>query len=141
AAVLANAFPNNVPNGMKPLIYDSSSRDSVSVYLAPDFLVNYGFKAVNSWGSQGENTIKNEEKPSSSYTAGASANYVISPRFSVSVGLAYQSFSYNIEPNTIYNQKQSDGEVGYYLTTSSGIVSCPYSGSSKIGDSLSINAT
>lgn len=120
---------------------DSISRLSVSVIFAPDYLVNYKFKATDAWGSQSENTIKNGEKQNFSYSTGAIADYKLSPRVSISAGITYQVYSFSTQAGTIYDRKQSDGDVGYYMATSSGIITCPYSGYSKIGDSLQVNTS
>jgi len=117
------------------------SRLSVSAFFSPNFMMGYQFKTSGSWGSRLENTIKTGEKQNFSYTAGVKGTYDLSPRLSISTGIAYQVFSFNIAPNVIYAQKLSDGDVGYYLTTSSGVVDCPYYGKTAIGDSLKMNAS
>jgi len=120
---------------------NNPSRFSVSVFFSPDFMAGYKFKSTNSWGSQAENLIKAEEKQAFSYTAGAKAEYKLSSVFSVSAGIAYQSFSFNVKPGTVYAQKQLNGDAGYCFTTSSGTVECPYYGVANIGDSLKMSAS
>jgi hypothetical protein len=116
-------------------------RISISGFYSPDFLTGYMFKCSNSMGDAMENTIKQGESQTFSFTAGIKAEYQISSRFSIGTGMAYQSFSFNVSPCNIYAQKQSDGNVGYSIPTSSGVVNCPYYGYAKVGDSLKMSAT
>jgi hypothetical protein len=117
------------------------SKFSISAYFSPDVYTGYTFKSSDAEGSQYESAIKSGEKQKFSYTAGVKAEYELSSRFSIGVGLAYQTFSFQIAPSVYYAEKQSDGQVGYSIITSSGIVDCPYYGNPQIGDSLKMNAT
>jgi opacity protein-like surface antigen len=103
--------------------------------------MRYEFKSNSPWGNQTESIIKTGEKQNFSYTVGAKAEYNLSSRFAVSLGIAYQVFSFNSKPGIIYAQKSSDGDVGYYFTTSSGVVECPsYYGTPSVGDSIKMSA-
>jgi len=120
---------------------NSPSKFNISAFFSPDFAMGYMYKCTNSWGDEMENTIKLGEKQTFSFTAGVKAEYQISSRFSINVGIAYHTFNFNINPYCIYAQKQSGGDIGYALPTSSGIVDCPYYGYAKVGDSLKMSAT
>jgi len=135
-------MPDTLKTAQKELpLRDSSSKFSISAFFSPDFMAGYKFKPTDSWGSAAENIIKSGEKQSFSYSAGTKAAYAVSSNFSISAGLSYEVFSFNSNTGTVYAQKQSDGVVGYYLTTSSGIVECPYYGVPNIGDSLKMSAS
>src|SRR6185312_5244362 len=120
---------------------DSLSKLSISVFFSPDYLVAYGFNSPYSWGTQIENAIKQGEKEKFSYTTGAKVEYALSPNFTIGAGVAYEEYSFNVNPGTIYAQKQSDGDIGYYFTTSSGVVECPSYGHTALNDSIKMNAS
>ncbi|HTB30471.1 MAG TPA: outer membrane beta-barrel protein [Bacteroidia bacterium] len=120
-------------------IDSARSRYTVSAFFSPDIMMGYKFTSNTSWGSQIESAIKSGEKQTFSYTTGVKAAYSLSSHFSISAGIAYQSFSFNANPGYIYAQKQSNGEVGYNVATSSGLVNCPYYGPTKAGDSLKMS--
>lgn len=130
---------NAVQNKLQ--INDSLAKFRVSAFFSPDYLVGYGFNSSDPLGAQIENTIKQGEKEKFSYTVGAKAEYALSYNFSIGAGLAYEVYAFNINPFTIYAQKQSDGDVGYYFTTSSGVAECPSYGYTTVGESIRMNAS
>jgi hypothetical protein len=111
---------------------------SLSIYFSPDILTGYTFKSGN---NQDETAIKTGEKQQFSYSTGITAEYEFSNNFSIGLGLAYQSFSFQIAPEYLYAQKQSDGQIGYSIVSSSGIIDCPNYGNTHIGDSMKMSAT
>jgi hypothetical protein len=115
------------------------SKFSISAFFSPDFMMGYKFKTTTSLGRQIESAIKTDEKQNFSYTVGIKAEYSTTSRFSISLGITYEQFSFNTNPGIVYAQKQSDGDVGYSITTSSGVVECPYYGKTKVGDSLKMS--
>jgi hypothetical protein len=125
----------------KPTVNDSASKLNISVFFSPDNLVGYGFNSPYSWGSQIENAIKQGEKEKFSYTTGAKVEYAISSNFTIGAGIAYEEYSFNVNPGTVYAQRQSDGDIGYYFTTSSGVVECPSYGHTALNDSIKMNAS
>ena len=120
---------------------DTVSRLSISAYFSPDYLVGYGFSSPYSWGTQIENSIKQHEKEKFSYTTGVKVEYALSANFSIGAGIAYEEYSFNVDPTVIHAQRQSDGDIGYYFTTSSGIVQCPSYGHTTLTDSIKMNAS
>jgi hypothetical protein len=132
---------NDTIKAVQLLTDTNPSKFSISAFFSPNFMVGYKFKTSSSWDNQIENTIKTGEKQNFSYTVGAKAEYNLSSRFAISAGIAYQVYSFTSKPGIIYAQKQSGGDVGYYLTTSSGVVECPsYYGTPNIGDSIRMSA-
>lgn len=119
---------------------ENPSRFSLSAFFSPEIITGYNFKNNDLRGSQVESVIKSEEKRNFSFSAGTKLEYELSSCLSISAGIGYQTFSFNFNPGVIYAQKQSDGDVGYSITTSSGVVECPYYyGAPKVGDSLTMN--
>jgi len=129
------------PQNNKLAANDSVSKLDVSVFFSPDYLVGYGFNSPYSWGSQIENAIKQGEKEKFSYTTGAKVEYALSSNFTIGAGIAYEEYSFNVNPGTVYAQRQSDGDIGYYFTTSSGVVECPSYGHTALNDSIKMNAS
>ncbi len=118
-----------------------TSKFSISVYFTPQVYSGYKLTSNDATAGQYENTIQNGEKQKFSYSAGIKAEYALSKHFSIGVGIAYQSYSFQIAPSTLYAKTQSDGQVGYSIVSSSGVIDCPYYGTTWIGDSIKMNAT
>lgn len=143
----ANQTASNLPALSNPAqnnklsVNDSLAKLRITTFFSPDYLIGYGFNSSNPIGAQIENTIKQGETEKFSYTIGAKAEYALSYNFSIGAGLAYEVYAFNINPCTIYAQKQSDGDVGYYFTTSSGVAECPSYGYTTVGQSILMNAS
>lgn len=111
---------------------------SMSVYFSPDLLTGYSFKSSNNLD---ESAIKTGEKQQFSYSSGVNLEYKVTSHISIGAGLAYQSFKFQIAPSVLYAQKQTDGQIGYSVVSSSGTIDCPYYVNANIGDSLKMSAT
>jgi len=146
ASVPATANPTNT-NTVKP---DSTalknadvalSKFSASAFFSPDDMVGYNFKSSSPYANTMENTIRSGEKEKFSYAAGVNAEYSLSSKVSIGVGVAYNSYSFSIAPCVVTAQMQSDGQVGYSLVTSSGVIDCPNYGTVYTGQKLNMSAT
>ncbi len=119
-----------------------SSRFSLWAYFSPDLVTGYNYKSSGNTGSYYENQIKTNEKVQSAYSAGGTVEYELNKHLSVAVGLSYQYYSFRIGPTYIYAQQEDNGQIGYSIVSSSGVVNCPYYGYAvSIGDSLKMSAT
>ncbi len=116
-----------------------SSKFSISAFFSPDIMLGYSLKATDSWASQGESSVKSEQQKFS-YTTGVKLGYKISSRFTISAGIGYQVYSFDISPCTLYAEKDPGGKIGYSITESSGTVYCPYY-ANAVGDSLKMHAS
>ena len=118
----------------------SSSRFSLSAYFSPDLISGCTLKN-NGSGNKYVDAIKNGEKANFSYSTGIKLEYELSSKLSIGASLNYQSFSFQIAPTYLYAQKQSDGQIGYSIISSSGIIDCPNYGNTVMGDSIQMAAT
>ena len=116
-----------------------SSRFSVSAFFSPNFMTNYKFTCNAPDASLTENSIK-REKEGFSYVTGANVEYALSSTISVSTGIGYSSYKFSVPPCDLYAEKQTSGDVGYSMVTSSGLVNCPSYGNTWPGDTLRMNA-
>ena len=131
--------PPVVSTSPKPSIL---SRMYVSAFFAPHVVIGNTFKDNNSSDNVTVNTVKNNDNDYFGYTVGLRVGYDISPSLSVFTGCSYNGSSFSIKPSVIYASQQEDGQVGFPIITSSGVVTFNYTGPQpKVGDSIKVHGT
>jgi len=139
----------SAPTGfINPPVVSTSPKSSilskmyVSAFFAPHVVTGNTFKDNNSSDNVTVNTVKNNDNDYFGYTVGLRIGYDISPSLSVFTGCSYNGSSFSIKPSVVYASQQENGQVGFPIVTSSGVVTFNYTGPQpKVGDSIKVHGT
>jgi hypothetical protein len=131
------AFSMRKPSNAVSNVSYKPSRFSIGVFVAPAMsgVFNNGQN-----GSIYSNSAENGEKATMAFNAGVNVDYAISRKWTIESGIGYHTYSFCMQPTVIWAEKNSQGQLGYSVITSCGILHLPYHDSQiQSGDNIHMN--
>ncbi|MDP4284375.1 MAG: outer membrane beta-barrel protein [Bacteroidota bacterium] len=115
-----------------------SSRFSITGFFSPDIPFNQLHDDKSGNNRYNADSIEKNENQSFSSTLGVLIDYKVSPHWSLQSGLTLSTTHFDIDPETIYAQRDNTGNVKFRLNTSSGYgyISPSFNPNPRVGDSL-----
>jgi len=118
-------------------------RGSIGAFFAPGGLNDFYEDRDNDMTDNiTPKTVKARQNDWFSYETGVNLGLDITKKLTVRTGLYYNAYSYEIKQTVVKAQTEENGQLGYSIVTSSGLVNIPYTASSvKPGDSIKVRGS
>lgn len=114
-----------------------SARFSIGIFIAPSANGEFNNSAN---GNLYSNSATGGEKAKMAFDVGVNLDYAISRKWVIESGLGYHTYSFSMQPTLVWAKPTSQGQLGYSIVTSCGVIQFPYQDPDlKQGDKVHAN--